>query len=213
MIDTLIQSTLETLYMVFTSAFFAFLIGLPVAIVLFVTRQGGLRENIVIFNMFDFVINIFRSIPFIILLILILPLTTLIVGKSIGSTAAIVPLTFASAPFMARMFEGSFLKIDRQIIEAAKSMGSTNSEIIFKVLIPEAMPYLVSDVTITIINLIGYSAMAGSVGGGGIGSMAIRFGLYNYKIDYLIAAVVTIIILVQLIQIFGTFVSNKINKR
>lgn len=213
MIDMLIQSTLETLYMVFTSAFFAFLIGLPVAIVLFVTRQGGLRENIVIFNMFDFVINIFRSIPFIILLILILPLTTLIVGKSIGSTAAIVPLTFASAPFMARMFEGSFLKIDRQIIEAAKSMGSTNSEIIFKVLIPEAMPYLVSDVTITIINLIGYSAMAGSVGGGGIGSMAIRFGLYNYKIDYLIAAVVTIIILVQLIQIFGTFVSNKINKR
>lgn len=213
MIDTLIQSTLETLYMVFISAFFAFLIGLPVAIVLFVTRQGGLRENIVIFNMFDFVINIFRSIPFIILLILILPLTTLIVGKSIGSTAAIVPLTFASAPFMARMFEGSFLKIDRQIIEAAKSMGSTNSEIIFKVLIPEAMPYLVSDVTITIINLIGYSAMAGSVGGGGIGSMAIRFGLYNYKIDYLIAAVVTIIILVQLIQIFGTFVSNKINKR
>ncbi|MDO4778076.1 MAG: methionine ABC transporter permease [Tissierellia bacterium] len=213
MIDTLIQSTLETLYMVFTSAFFAFLIGLPMAIVLFVTRQGGLRENIVIFNIFDFVINIFRSIPFIILLILILPLTTLIVGKSIGSTAAIVPLTFASAPFMARMFEGSFLKIDRQIIEAAKSMGSTNSEIIFKVLIPEAMPYLVSDVTITIINLIGYSAMAGSVGGGGIGSMAIRFGLYNYKIDYLIAAVVTIIILVQLIQIFGTFVSNKINKR
>lgn len=211
--DVLIVSVLETLQMVGFSTLFAFLIALPISIVLYITKKGGLLENYIVFKFLDFIINIFRSIPFIILMILVFPITSFIVGKSIGSVAAIVPLTIASAPFMARMFEASFLKVDKQIIEAAVSMGSNLREIIFKVLIIEALPYLINDITITIINLIGYSAMAGSIGGGGIGNMAVRFGVYNYKVDYLIVATITIIVLVQIVQIIGTFISNKINKK
>ncbi|NLW52195.1 MAG: ABC transporter permease [Tissierellia bacterium] len=212
MIDTLISSTLETLYMVFLSTIFAFLIGLPLAIILYVTREGSLRENKLVFSALDFVVNILRSIPFIILMIIVRPLASLIVGKSIGSTSAIVPLTVAAAPFVARLLESSFLKVDKGIIEASKSMGSTNVQIIKKVLIPESMPNIVNDITMTLINLVGYSAMAGSIGGGGLGNMAVRFGVYNYKISYLISAVIIIIILVQIIQFIGTRLYKKINK-
>ena len=145
-------------------------------------------------------------------MIILMPLSLLIFGESIGTTGSLVPLTFASFPFIARLIEASFLKVDKGIIEAAKSMGSKISEIIFKILIPESLPFIVNDITITVINLIGYSAMAVSLGGGGLGQMEIRFGLYNFKADYLFLVVITIIIFVQLFQYFGTNLSRKLNK-
>lgn len=212
MIDILISSTLETLYMVFLSTVFAFIIGLPLAIILYITREGSLKENKLVFSGLDFIVNILRSIPFIILMILVRPISAFIVGKSIGSTSAIVPLTIAAAPFVARLLETSFLKVDKGIIEASKSMGSTNGQIVRKVLLPESFPNIINDVTMTLINLVGYSAMAGSIGGGGLGNMAVRFGVYNYKISYLISAVIIIIILVQIIQFIGTRIYKNINK-
>lgn len=212
MIKILLDSLLETTFMVSISMLFAFLIGTPLAILLYITRPSGLKPNIILFRVLDAMINVLRSIPFVILMIILMPLSSLVFGESIGTTGSLVPLTFASFPFIARLIEASFLKVDKGIIEAAESMGSKISEIIFKVLIPEALPDIVNDITITIINLIGYSAMAGSLGGGGLGNMAIRFGLYNFKVEYLFSAVITIIILVQLIQYFGTKLSKKLNK-
>lgn len=212
MTEIIIQATLETLYMVFISVLLAVVIGLPLGIILFVTKDGGLKQNKVVFTILDFIINIFRSLPFIILMIIVRPVSTLIVGKSIGPTAAIVPLTIAAAPFIARLFETSFSKIDKGIIEAAKSMGSSNVQIIKKVLVTEAFPNLINDVTMTLINLVGYSAMAGSIGGGGLGNLAVRYGVYNYKFEYLIIAVIIIILLVQLIQLIGTALYKKSNK-
>lgn len=212
MIEALLQASLETLYMVFFSALLSFVLGLPMGIILFLTKKDGLAENKIAFSILDFIINIFRSIPFIILMIIVRPISTFIVGKSIGPTAAIVPLTIAAIPFIARLFETSFLKIDMGIIEAAKSMGSTNWQIVKKVLIPEAFPNMINDVTMTLINLVGYSAMAGSIGGGGLGNLAVRYGLYNYQIEYLISAVVIIVILVQIIQLIGTRLYKKISK-
>ncbi|MDO5026819.1 MAG: methionine ABC transporter permease [Tissierellia bacterium] len=212
MIETIIKASQETLYMVFVSALLAVILGLPLAVILFTSQEGGLRENKTLFRILDTLINIFRSLPFIILMIIVRPLSSLIVGKSIGPTAAIVPLTIAAIPFIARLFEGSFSKIDKGIIEAAKSMGSSRGQIIKKVLIPEAFPNIVNDITMTLINLVGYSAMAGSIGGGGLGNLAVRYGVYNYKFEYLIIAVIIIIILVQLIQVIGTSIYKKINK-
>ncbi|MFM1572558.1 ABC transporter permease [Helcococcus ovis] len=212
MIKILFNSILETTFMVSISIFLAFLIGSPLAILLFISRRDGLKPNFALFRFLDILINVLRSVPFVILMIVLMPLSSLIFGESIGTTGSLVPLTFASFPFIARLLEASFLKVEKGIIEAAESMGSKISEIIFKVLIPESLPNIVNDITITIINLIGYSAMAGSLGGGGLGNMAIRFGLYNFKADYLFSAVVTIIILVQLIQYGGTKLSKKLNK-
>lgn len=212
MAEIIIQSTQETLYMVFVSGLISVIIGLPLGVILYITRENGLRENKLVFSVLDFIINIFRSLPFIILMIIVRPISTLIVGKSIGPTAAIVPLTIAAAPFIARLFESSFSKIDKGIIEAAKSMGSSNWQIIKKVLISEAFPNIVNDITMTLINLVGYSAMAGSIGGGGLGNLAVRYGVYNYKFEYLIIAVIIIILLVQLVQAVGTALYKKINK-
>ncbi|MFM1525226.1 MULTISPECIES: methionine ABC transporter permease [Helcococcus] len=212
MIKILLDSIRETVFMVSISMLLAFLIGTPISITLYITRKDGLKPNFIVYRVLDIIINILRSVPFVILMIILMPLSLLIFGESIGTTGSLVPLTFASFPFIARLIEASFLKVDKGIIEAAKSMGSKISEIIFKVLIPESLPFIVNDITITVINLIGYSAMAGSLGGGGLGQMAIRFGLYNFKADYLFLAVITIIILVQLIQYFGTNLSRKLNK-
>lgn len=212
MFEVILQATKETVYMVVTSALLAVVLGLPLGIILYLTRKDGLRENKIIFSILDFVINIFRSIPFIILMIIVSPISTFIVGKSIGATAAIVPLTIAAAPFIARLFESSFLKIDKGIIEAAKSMGSSNWQIVTKVLLVESFPNLINDITMTLINLVGYSAMAGSIGGGGLGNLAIRYGVYNYKFEYLIIAVIIIILLVQIFQLLGTTIYKKINK-
>lgn len=212
MLEVVLQATQETIYMVLLSTILAFIIGLPLGIILYITRKDGLKENKIVFSILDVIINIFRSLPFIILMIIVKPISTLIIGKSIGATAAIVPLTIAAAPFIARLFEGSFLKIDKGLIEAAKSMGSSTLQIITKVLLPEAFPNLINDITMTLINLVGYSAMAGSIGGGGLGNLAVRYGVYNYKFEYLIVAVIIIIILVQAIQFIGTSLYKKLNK-
>ncbi len=212
MLDIVVQASKETIYMVFVSALLSVILGLPLAIALFTSKEDGLRENKILFRILDTIINIFRSLPFIILMILVRPVSSLIVGKSIGPTAAIVPLTIAATPFIARLFEGSFSKVDKGIIEAAKSMGSSNYQIIKKVLIPEAFPNIVNDITMTLINLVGYSAMAGSIGGGGLGNLAVRYGVYNYKFEYLIVAVIVIILLVQIIQVIGTGIYKNINK-
>ena len=212
MFEVISQATLETIFMVLTSAALAVVIGLPLGIILYLTRKNGLHESKIVFSVLDFIINTFRSLPFIILMIIVRPVSTLIVGKSIGAAAAVVPLTIAAAPFVARLFESSFLKVDKGIIEAAASMGSTNGQIIRKVLLVEAFPNLINDITMTLINLVGYSAMAGSIGGGGLGNLAIRYGVYNYKFEYLMIAVVIIILLVQFFQLIGTSLYKKVNK-
>ncbi|NMB01823.1 MAG: ABC transporter permease, partial [Firmicutes bacterium] len=168
------NSIWETIYMVAFSSLFSVLMGLPIGIILVVTKKGNIRENIVVNNILNTVINITRSVPFLILMIVLFPLTRLIVGKTIGTTATIIPLSIAAAPFVARLIESALLEVDPGVIEAAQSMGANSKEIIIKVLLPEALPSIVLGITITIINLIGYSAMAGAIGGGGLGDLAIR---------------------------------------
>lgn len=204
------QSTLQTLQMVFFSTIFSILLGLPLGILLCVTRpeeHGGIMPKPVLNSILDKIVNVLRSFPFIILMIILFPLSRLLVGTTIGTTATIVPLSIAAAPFAARVIETSLKEVDTGVVQAARSMGSTNSQIIFKVMIPEALPSLVSGVTLTIINLVGYSAMAGAIGGGGLGDLAIRYGYQRTRTDVMIVAVVIILVLVELIQ----FIGNKIN--
>jgi len=204
------KSTLQTLEMVFFSTIFSILLGLPLGILLCVTRaeeQGGLMPKPVLSSILDKIVNVLRSFPFIILMIILFPISRLLVGTTIGTTATIVPLSIAAAPFAARVIETSLKEVDTGVIQAARSMGSTNGQIIFKVMIPEALPSLVSGVTLTIINLVGYSAMAGAIGGGGLGDLAIRYGYQRTRTDVMAVAVVIILVLVELIQ----FVGNKIS--
>lgn len=202
----------ETLYMVFVSGGLALLFGIPLGVVLYITREGSLAEQRTVYRVTDSVINVLRSLPAVIIMLLTAPLSRFIVGKAIGSTAAIVPLTFAATPFVARLMEGYFLEVDGGIIEAAISMGSTNFELIFKVLIPEAMPSIVAGITMTLINLVGLSAMAGMLGGGGLGDIAIRYGYQRFQLDMLWISVIIIILIVQIIQVLGTFIAKKIKK-
>lgn len=212
-VDIVFPAIPETLYMVFLSTIIAIIIGLPLGIILTVSRPNGLMENKNVYRILDFIINIMRSLPFVILMIVVLPLTKLIVGKGYGTNAAIVPLSLSAAPFVARLMEGYLLEIDRGIIEAAKSMGSTNSQIIFKVMIPEAMPSVINGITMTIINLIGYSTMAGAMGGGGLGDIAMRYGYQRRENDILLVSVIAIILIVQFVQLLGNKFANKINKK
>lgn len=212
-IELLIPSLFETLYMIFLSTIFSVALGLPLAIALYIMRQDGLNPSVRIYKLMDAVVNILRSFPFIILMIVILPLTKMLVGTKIGTTAAIVPLTVSAVPFIARLFEQEFISIDKGIIEAAKSMGSTNCQIIWKVVVPESMPGMISAVTVLMINLVGYSAMAGTVGGGGLGNLAIRYGYNGYETNVLIMSVLAIIVIVEVIQLFGNYLSIKISKK
>ncbi len=208
----LVPSFLETIYMVFFSTIFSLLIGFPIGILLVITEKGGLWEKPIINSILGTIVNITRSFPFLILMILLFPLSKLIVGKSIGTTAAIVPLSIAAAPFVARVIESSLREVDKGVIEAVSSMGASNLEIIFKVLIPESLPSLVSNITLTIINLIGYSAMAGIIGGKGLGDLAIRYGFYRFDAKVMTASVILIIILVQIVQFVGNNIALAINK-
>ncbi|MDO5713422.1 MAG: methionine ABC transporter permease [Tissierellia bacterium] len=203
----------ETLYMVFFSAFLSLLLGLPLGIILTLTREKGLAENRTIYGILDWIINILRSFPFVILILVVFPLSRFIVGKSIGTTASIVPLTVAATPFVARLMEGYFLEVDRGVIEAAKAMGSTNGQIVWKVLIPEALPSIVGGITMTIINIIGYSAMAGILGGGGLGDVASRYGYQRNQLDILWASVLVIIVIVQIVQFIGNKWAKALNKK
>ncbi len=212
-IDIVLPAIPETLVMVLASTIIALLIGLPLGIILTNTRPGGLTESAKVYSILDGIINVLRSFPFVILMIVVFPLSRLIVGKSYGTAAMIIPLSLSAAPFVARLMEGYFIQVDSGIIEAAKSMGSTNKEIIFKVLIPEAMPMLVSGITMTLINVIGYSAMAGVMGGGGLGDVANRYGYQRNEPLILWSAVIVIIILVQIVQFIGNKIAENIDKR
>jgi len=207
------ESTGETLLMVLFSTIFSLIIGLPVGVLLDVTsseENGGIIPKPILNNILGRIVNVLRSFPFIILMILLIPLSRIIVGTSIGTVATIVPLSIAAAPFVARIIESALKEVDPGVIQAARAMGSTNSQIIFKVLIPEAMPSLVSGITLTIINIIGYSAMAGAIGGGGLGDLAIRYGYQRFMPSYMVAAVVVILILVEVIQVIGNRISQSL---
>ena len=213
MINLVMSATGETLVMVFFSTLFSLILGLPIGVLLHVTsseEQGGIIPQPIFNNILGRIVNVLRSFPFIILMILLIPLSRLIVGTSIGTKATIVPLSIAAAPFVARIIESALKEVDPGVVQAAKAMGSTNAQIIIQVLIPEAMPSLVSGVTLTIINLIGYSAMAGAIGGGGLGDLAIRYGYQRFRPSYMVAAVLVILILVEVIQVAGNKLSAKL---
>lgn len=204
-------ATLETLVMVFLSTLFSLVIGFPLGILLCITDPvSGITPRPVLNQVLSRVVNVLRSFPFIILMVLLFPLSRLIIGTTIGTAATIVPLSIAAAPFVARIIETSLKEVDLGVIQAARAMGSTNWHIIFKVMIPESLPSLVSGVTLTIINLIGYSAMAGVIGGGGLGDLAIRLGYQRFIKEALISSVVVILILVEVIQFAGTKISSRI---
>lgn len=208
------EATLETLLMVGASTVFSMILGFPLGIILCVTDPNtGIIPKPILYQVITRIVNILRSFPFIILIILLFPLSRLIIGTTIGTPATIVPLSIAAAPFVARIIESALKEVDPLVVQAAKSMGSTNLQIIFKVLLPEAMPSLVSGVTLTIINLIGYSAMAGAVGGGGLGDLAIRYGYQRFNTPILIASVIVILVLVELIQFIGTTITNILMKK
>lgn len=202
-------STLQTLEMVLFSTLFSMLIGFPLGVLLYSTNSMGITPRPILNQVLTRIVNVLRSFPFIILMILLFPLSRLILGTSIGTTATIIPLSIAAAPFVARLVETALLEVDPGMIQAARAMGSTNSQIIYKVLIPESMPSLVSGITLTIINLIGYSAMAGTIGGGGLGDLAIRYGYQRFRPDVMAASVVVIIVMVELIQFVGTRIANR----
>ena len=208
-----LEGARDTLYMTFVSAFFAYMLGIPMALLLYITSKGGLAECRPIYAVLDFIINILRSIPFIILMLLIFPLTRAIAGKSYGPTATIVPLVVAAAPYIARMVESSLLEIEKDVIEAALSMGASIWQIIYKVLLPEAAPALVVGATISIGTIVSYSAMAGAIGGGGLGDIAIRYGYHRYQTDIMVVTVIMLIILVQFIQLIGMNLAKCINKK
>ena len=211
-VSLLIGPTLQTLYMVGLSSLFAVIMGLPLGIALVLTEKGGLCENAFWNKILDTFVNIFRSFPFIILMIILFPLSRAIVGSTIGTTATIVPLSISAAPFVGRVVQSSLHEVDKGVIEAALAMGADTRTIVFKVLIPEALPSLAAGVTLTVIALIGSSAMAGAIGGGGLGDVAIRFGYHRFRSDVLVAACVVIIAIVQGIQWIGDSITCALSK-
>ena len=198
-------ATLETLYMVFFSTVFALILGFPFGILLIITKENGLWPHPKFHQILETIINVLRSFPFIILMIVLFPLSRVITGSTIGSTAAIVPLAIGTAPFVARMIEGALLEVDSGLIEASESMGASNWKIIYKVMIPEATSSLINGITITIISLIGYSSMAGAIGAGGLGDLAIRYGYQRFQVDVMCYAIIVLLVIVQLTQWFGNF--------
>lgn len=212
-INMLVEGTWITLYMTLISTLIAYAIGLPLGVILVVTAPGGLKPNKVVFKVLDVIVNIVRSVPFLILLIAIMPLTRMIVGKSYGPAATIVPLALAAAPFVARLVESSLLEVDHGVVEAAQSMGAGVFTIVWKVLLAEARTSLIAGATIALGTILGYSAMAGVVGGGGLGNIAIQYGYYRNKLDILFVTVVLLVALVQMLQVIGTAVSKKLDKR
>ena len=210
--NILLQGLRETLYMVTFSTIFAVVLGFITAVVLVITNARGLRPNKMLYKILDLIINTLRSFPFIILLISIIPLTRLIVGKTIGTTAAIVPLTIGAAPFAARVFESALMEVDYGIVEAAKSFGASTMQIIFKVMLKEALPSIILGITLIIINIIGYSAMAGTIGGGGLGDIAIKYGYHRFKVDVMVYTVIVLIVIVQILQSLGNIVYKRLNK-
>ena len=212
-VDMILKGIQETLYMTLLSTLMGYVIGLPMGVLLAVSDKEGLKPNRVLYRILDVIANIVRSIPFLILLILLIPFTRLIVGKSYGSTATVVPLVIAAGPFIARMVESSLKEVDEGVIEAARSMGASNLRIIMKVLLVEARTSLINGATIAVGTILGYSAMAGTIGGGGLGDIAIRYGYHRYQADIMVVTVVLLVILVQIFQMIGTTLANRLDKR
>ncbi|CZE48152.1 methionine ABC transporter permease [Campylobacter geochelonis] len=208
----LLPATWDTLYMSVISTIIAFIFGLIPAILLILSDKNGLRPNKTLYSILDVVVNILRSFPFIILIIILFPFTKLIVGTSIGTTAAIVPLAIGTAPFVARLIESALKEVDTGIIEAAKSFGASDWQIIFKVMFVEAIPSIINALTLTLIVVIGFSAMAGTVGGGGLGDIAIRYGYQRFRPDIMAYTVVILIIMVQIFQIIGNLLYKMTKK-
>lgn len=210
--EVIVKALIETLEMVFASTIGSLILGFIPAIILTVTAKDGLKPNKIIYTVLDLIINILRSFPVIILMVAIIPLTRFIAGKSIGTEAAIVPLTIAAAPFVARIIESALREVDKGIIEAAKSFGASNTQIIFKVMLKEAIPSIASGITLTIISIVGYSAMAGTIGGGGLGQVAISYGYQRFQTDYMVVTCIVLIIVVQGLQVLGNYFYNKLSK-
>jgi D-methionine transport system permease protein len=204
------QPTLETIYMTLAATALSCVLGFPLGTYLYCASPAGLTPRRLAYTVLSRIVNLLRSLPFIILMVLLIPLSRFIVGTSIGPTAAIIPLSIAAAPFVARVTESALQEVDAGVIIAARAMGSTNFQIVRKVLVPEALPSLVSALALTIINLIGYSAMAGAIGGGGLGTLAINYGYYRFRMDITLGAVIIILLLVEGVQLLGTAVSRRL---
>lgn len=213
MITMLAEGTIDTLYMTLVSTLFGYVLGLPMGILLAVTDKEGIRPNKFLYGVLDFFANLVRSIPFLILLILVIPLTQAIVGKSYGPSGTVVPLVIAAAPFIARMVESSLKEVDKGVVEAAVSMGAGTGSIVWKVLLAEARTSLLVGVTIAIGTVLGYSAMAGVVGGGGLGDIAIRYGYYRYQTDVMLVTIIILVLLVQILQGMGMMLSKRMDRR
>lgn len=203
------QATLQTLIMVLLSTIFALIIGFPLGVLLNITNKFGIAPKPIFNAILSRTIDVFRSFPFVILMIVLLPLTRILLGTAIGTGPTIIPLSIAAAPFVARITENALNEVDPGVIQAARSMGSTNWQIIYKVLIPESIPSVISGITLTVITLISYSAMAGTLGGGGLGDLAIRYGYQRFRTNIMVCSVIVIIIMVALIQFVGTKIANK----
>ncbi len=211
-LQILLPGLWDTLYMVLISTLFAVIIGFLPAIIIVITDDKGLKPNRYVNKILDFIINLLRSFPFIILMIAIFPLTKLIVGTTIGKNAAIVPLTIGAAPFVARVIESALKEVDSGIIEAAKAFGASTTQIIFKVMLKEALPSIVLGITLTVISVIGYSAMAGTIGAGGLGDIAVRYGYQRFKTDIMIYTVIILILVVQIMQSIGNIAYKRLSK-
>ena len=212
-INMLLEGIRDTLYMTLASTLLGYLFGLPMGILLTVTDRDGIKPNAPVYKVLDVVINMVRSVPFLILLILLIPFTRFLVGKSYGSTATIVPLVVAAAPYIARMVESSLKEVDPGVIEAARSMGASNFDIIFKVMLVEARTSLIIGATISIGTILGYSAMAGTVGGGGLGDIAVCYGYHRWQTDIMLVTVALLIILFQIFQTIGMKIASNLDKR
>ncbi|KWR89465.1 methionine ABC transporter permease [Cupriavidus sp. IDO] len=213
MFDLFLTSFNETLLMVAISGVVGSLLGVPLGVLLHLTNRGGVLSHPLFNRTIGVVVNAVRSIPFIILLVVVIPFTRVIVGSSIGTMAAIVPLTIAAIPFIARLVESALREVDKGLVEAAQSMGATTGQIVWKVLLPEAMPGIVAGLTITFVSLVGYSAMAGAIGGGGLGDLGIRYGYQRYITEVMVAVVVILIVFVQAVQSFGDWLVRRISHR
>ena len=212
-ITLLLEGIRDTLYMTLASTLLGYVFGLPMGILLTVTDKDGIKPNAPVYKVMDVIINMTRSVPFLILLILLIPFTRFLVGKSYGSTATIVPLVVAAAPYIARMVESSLKEVDPGVIEAARSMGASNFDIIFKVMLVEARTSLIVGATITIGTILGYSAMAGTVGGGGLGDIAVRYGYHRWQTDIMLVTVALLIILFQIFQTIGMKIASSLDRR
>ena len=211
--EMILNGILETLYMTVVSTLFGYVFGLPMGMLLCISDKDGLKPHPVLYKILDFIANIVRSVPFLILLILLIPFTRFLLGKSYGSTATIVPLKVAAIPFIARMVESSLKEVDNGVVEAARAMGAGTMRIILRVLLVEARTSLITGATIAIGTILGYSAMAGAVGGGGLGDIAVRYGYYRYQTDIMIVTVILLIVIVQIFQSVGMLIANRLDRR